>query len=198
MSILLIGDSILQAMSLSLPSSFSAVFPRAEVHVESKTGASTRWWYTQEKLRWIVGARRPGVVVVELGTNDEGEENHEADYGEIIGLAARDARLYGARLLWIGPFAPDSGSRARWEIIRRTVGSADSIDGLQLAQGLPPVGIHFREASYPELSRRLARAVAERTGVLSAADGATMGVVTALGVGALVALLIAVVAGVGR
>jgi lysophospholipase L1-like esterase len=192
-SLLLVGDSILDGMSLSLPAAFAAVYPRAEVHVEAETGAGTRRWYTGERFRRLVAEHRPGVVVVELGTNDEGSERSSADYAEIVGLMARDARLYGGRLLWIGPFNTDDGARERWNIIRRTVGSADSIDGLALAQGLPraPDGLHIQMGSYPELARRLARAVAERTGVLSTSDGGTMGAVTARAVGAAVALLIA-------
>lgn len=196
MSFLLAGDSILDGMALSLPAAFQAVFPRAEVHVEAETGASTRRWYTGEKFRQLVAEHRPGVVVVELGTNDEGSEGRAADYAELVGLMARDARLYGGRLLWVGPFNTDGAARERWNIIRRTVGSADSIDGLALAQGLPraPDGLHIQMGSYPELARRLARAVAERTGALRESDGA-FGVVGALAVGAVVALLIAWAAG---
>lgn len=196
MSLLLVGDSLLDGMALSLPAAFQAVFPRAEVHVEAHTGASTRYWYTGEKFRQLVAEHRPGVVVVELGTNDEGSERMSADYAELVGLMARDARLFGGRLLWIGPFNTDASARERWNIIRRTVGASDSIDGLALAHGLPraPDGLHIQMGSYPELSRRLARAVAERTGGLQESDGA-FGVIGALAVGAVLALLIAWAAG---
>ena len=137
MSILIVGDSILDGMSLSLPSAFHEFFQSATVYVEAEVGAGTRRWYMGERFRSLVQSKHPGVVVVELGTNDEGAESRAADYAEIIGLMARDARTFGGRLIWIGPFNTDSGARQRWEIIRRTVGSADSVDGLALAQGLP-------------------------------------------------------------
>jgi lysophospholipase L1-like esterase len=195
-SILLIGDSLLDGAFTYLPAAFAAVYPSATVNAEAHVGASTRYWMDGEQIAGFVARYNPTVVVLELGTNDEGAEGDPVAYAGIIARAAAAARSKGGRLVWIGPFNTDAGARARWEIIRRTVGEADAIDGLSLVSGLgrAPDGLHLRMGAYKPFAERMARAIAVRTGAM-ADSGGTMSVVIPLIVGAGVALLVAWAAG---
>lgn len=185
LSILIIGDSITNGMMPYLPAAFQAVLPAATVYIEAEDGTSIRTWLRDGRLRALVDARRPDLVVVGLGTNDEGREGTESYRADVEALA-RDARRHGASLVWIGPYQDDAGGRARLQDIQSVLpGSA--VDGVGLAQGLERAadGIHLRMPSYRTLAERLARTVAGRAPSESVAGP----VVTAVVVGALLAVL---------
>lgn len=198
LTLLIIGDSITLGMQPYLVEAFRAQPSVGRVWVEAETGASTAAWQRGGRIAALVASRRPDVVVLVLGTNDEGSEDQEEGYEALVGRAASDARSHGARVLWIGPFQEDAGGRARTAIIRRTVGSGGVIDGVELASGLSraPDGLHLQMGEYRALAVRLAARVVERAGAGGGSAGSSAApALGAILIGAVAGLLVAWAAG---
>lgn len=158
MRILLIGDSILAGMAPYMASALAPIAPTSVV-VESFEGATTTWWQSDGRIRDLVQRHRPDVVVVALGTND-GPRSMDA-YRVVVANAIADAGMLGATVVWIGPFG-GVGAAERWGVIR---GLTDrSINGLELASGLPRVGVHFTQGGYRALADRVGRALGSVVG----------------------------------
>jgi lysophospholipase L1-like esterase len=186
MSILLIGDSILEGTFAYLPAAFAAVMPSATVSVEAHVGATTRYWMEGDQIAGFVDRLHPSTVVLVLGTNDSGSGGPE--YEATIARAAAAAGATGARVLWVGPFNTDPEARGRWASIRRVVGESNAIDGLSLVAGLERAddGLHLRMNGYRPLAERLAQAIG-RAGAKAPAGGMLL----PLSIGAAIALLVA-------
>lgn len=158
--ILLIGDSILQGMTPFLPAELADLNPTSVV-IEAVTGAGTRWWQKDGRIREKVAAARPDVVVLCLGTNDEGQEGSPSAYELLWDNAVTDAGMAGAHVVVVGPWG-GPGAAERYGIIRGVV--PDAINGLALVGDLPrgADGVHLNAAGYRILAERLGDALYAR------------------------------------
>jgi len=116
----------------------------------SNVGKSTAWFARQSVVEQLVKQHAPHVVVIVLGTNDEGAQHNAANYlknaEEVISQAGR------AKVLWISsPTIPrseieDSGAAKRNEILMQNL-KVSTADGRALTADLnalrTPDGVHF-------------------------------------------------------
>lgn len=125
-------------------------------------GKSTAWYGRQDILDELVQQYRPHLVVVVLGTNDEGAEGSPNRYRQQIDTVLR--KLGGAKVVWVGtPTIPrsveeDTGAAARNRILVQHPGLV-AIDSRKLTGNLgalrTPDGVHFTRKGYEEWAKRI-------------------------------------------
>ena len=157
---LYIGDSILEGMSRPLFDIYLRILtPSVDfVKMESRSGWSTRRWLREGDVLSIIKEFKPTTVVIALGTNDEGEQDNQAGYKDVVrrlaGIAGRD----GAQVLWIAAFT-GTGIQERFKLVREVVG-ANAIDGSSLMSGVSMANaIHPNQAGYETLAMRVVEQV---------------------------------------
>ena len=180
---LFLGDSITVGMAPFIQQSYEASRPRDAVTILANSGWSTRRWLSEGDVGAKVREYRPDVVVICLGTNDEGEERNPERYEGAVDRLKADASMLGARVLWVTSFS-GPGSADRYRIIRGLLGDRDTISGLELMRGVAMSGeIHPTIAGYGTLTGNLLPAVWGRVGASVGSVGAS--VVGALAIGAI-------------
>ena len=179
---LFIGDSILDGMAPSIASLYRSRRPRDSVTVLANSGWSTRRWLLDGQVASRVADERPDVVVVALGTNDEGEEGNAEGYGLVVDHLKAQASSRGAKVYWVTSFS-GPGSAERYQVIRGVLGDERTISGLALMSGVEMAGeIHPSVVGYPTLAKHMLDAVWSR--VVPSSHG---GVFLPLAIGAVVA-----------
>lgn len=191
LNVLWIGDSIMQGMAGNLPAAYEAVvdpLPEA-VHVSAESGWSTGRWIRDGDVRGLLVRYHPDLVVIALGTNDEGEEHAPERYARNIARLADLASADGATVIWIGAFT-GTGIEPRFRVIQDVMGDY-AIDGSSLMSGVSMHSeIHPDGPGYHTLARRVVQAVESRlasiqrprqpratsSGVVPVVAGAVLGV----------------------
>jgi lysophospholipase L1-like esterase len=180
---LLIGDSILEGMAPYLAELLAAAYPSDAFRVLAFSGWSTRRWLREGDLAAVVRDWRPGLVVIMLGTNDEGEER-SASYASSVRDLAAQATSLGAELYWIAAWS-GTGTAARYRIIRRILETA--VDGTGLMRGVEMSGeIHPSSRGYRLLALHTAEAIVRLVEGTRSAPGT---VLAPLAIGATLAVL---------
>jgi len=176
----IIGDSILLGMSPAIHRAFRSSRPQDGVAIFATSGWSTRRWLSEGDLGAKVREYRPDVVVVCLGTNDEGEERNPERYEQVVDRFKADAAQTGARVIWVTSFS-GHGSAERYAIVRGLLGDRDTISGLALMDGVAMSGeIHPTVVGYGTLADHLLQTIWGRVGT----SGRTS-VLLPLGIGAI-------------
>jgi hypothetical protein len=180
---LFIGDSILIGMTPYIKRSFMASHPGDGVTIIANSGWSTRRWLREGRIGAKVREYRPDVVVICLGTNDEGEERDRDGYELAVDSLKADAAMLGARVIWVTSFS-GPGSDERYQIVRGLLGDRDTISGRALMSGVEMSGeIHPTIAGYGTLTGHLLPAVWGRVG--AGGGSASTSVLVPLAVGAI-------------
>lgn len=180
---LMLGDSLLVGMAPFIQPAFESDHPRDGAVILANTGWSTRRWLADGDVRGKVREYHPDVVVICLGTNDEGEERNPEGYEQVVDSLKADAAMLGARVIWVTSFS-GPGSADRYRIIRGILGDRDTISGLELMHGVEMSGeIHPTVAGYRVLAGHLLHEVWRRAG--AGGGGAAASVLGALAVGAI-------------
>ena len=184
MNLLLIGDSYGVGMRPYVAQAFSHQFSRGYVTVSAETGWSTRRWMREGDVSGLLHQSNPNIVIVALGTNDEGEENSPDAYESMISRFDAMAAETGALVIWVTSFA-GPGSEERFRLVRETVGFRRVIDGRGLVSGLlSGDSVHPSGRNYQIVAEKLASEVRIRWLLSLAAP--IPGAVVAFGLGAAV------------
>jgi lysophospholipase L1-like esterase len=157
--VLWIGDSILEGMAPNLPDAYRESGWAVDVRAESHSGWSTARWLREGDIARLVAEFNPFIVVVALGTNDEGEERNPDRYAaNIQAMVDLIGSVNGAATIWIGAFT-GPGIAARYRVIESVLGDL-SIDGSMLMPGVSMASeIHPNAEGYKLLARRAVQAV---------------------------------------
>jgi len=155
MRILWIGDSILLGMARHMAEAYAEMWPDLdpEVRIEAVEGWSTARWLRDGNVPGLIAEFDPFLVVIALGTNDEGEESAPERYAANIRRLSEQAAANGAGVLWIGAWT-GTGIHERFRIIESVMEDL-AIDGSKLMPGVSMSNeIHPDADGYALLARR--------------------------------------------
>lgn len=158
--VLLVGDS--HVHGLAAPFKALAKAAGWDVIHYSNIGKSTAWFARQNVLASLVAQYDPRVVVIVLGTNDEGAERNPSDYRRNIETVLLQAGH--SKVVWIGPptilrsAEEDEGAARRNNIIAQQPGML-AVDGRAITADLTPLrspdGVHFTVRGYKSWAERI-------------------------------------------
>lgn len=131
------------------------------VYTEANRGKSTAWYVAQEKFAAIVGQYRPGVLLVELGTNDQPNAAYEAT----LRAAVAQVRSAGSpEIYWFGPSFSTAALEARLENVKVHQQATLPALGVHWFDSQPmtqhghgPDGVHFTRTGYRSWSSSMAQ-----------------------------------------
>ena len=149
--VLLVGDSLVQGLAPRFKQLTEAA--GGELVSLSSIGKSTFWYGQQTFIQDLVNQYNPRLVIIVLGTNDEGAEQDPTKYHRAIDAVLRQTG--GKRVVWVGPPTiprsadEDAGSAARNTLLAQHGGMV-VFDGRALTSDLndkrTPDGVHFTVA----------------------------------------------------